>query len=438
MGESVSGALDRDTIHNVMNYIEGKKDELVSLAVDLGNIYAPTGYEKEIGQFIYNWLEKNGFEAARQEVVKDRFNVIGKMRGTGSGYSLMLNSHMDTDVGAPEDFWILGEELSNPIFNRAWVEKDVIKGRSVVNDRGPMAATMIAAKAIKECGVKLAGDLVLTMVIGEIGQAPIDEFQGPQYLGKGVGSFHLVNSGVVADYVLVAERTAFCITWVEAGDVWFKITVKGKGGIYTPYIERPKLLHENPNAIVKMARLVEAIENWAIEYQERNKYEFAGGIVIPKVNIAAIRGGLPYKASKTPGVCSIYVDVRLPPGKGMDEARRELQRLAEDLKLDVKIEPYLYRRGHEGKNISELKGSVERAHETLFNSKPGRIDSGTTSMWRDINVFNEAGIPAVTYGPPASAFYEGVRIDDLVNASKIYALVAMDICSRQKMKSAIV
>lgn len=61
---------------------------------------------------------------------------------------------------------------------------------------------MIAAKAIKETGMKLGGDLFLTMVVGEIGMAPIDEFQGPQYLGKGLGSRDLVNTAKI--YAMVA------------------------------------------------------------------------------------------------------------------------------------------------------------------------------------------------------------------------------------------
>ncbi len=56
------------------------------------------------------------------------------------------------------------------------------------------------------------------------------------------------------------------------------------------------------------------------------------------------------------------------------------------------------------------------------------------SMWRDSNAFNEAGIPSVAYGPPTlqeSITREGnraMKIDDIVAASKIYALTALGIC----------
>lgn len=187
--------------------------ELVDLAVEMGNIYSPTGFEKPMGDFVFDWLNSQGFEAVNQEVVPERYNVVASIKGGGKGKSLMLNSHMDSDLGGP------GEELTfaNPDLPQnksAWVEKDKIFGKPVLNDRGPMAATMVAAKAIMNSGVRLAGDVTVAMVVGEIGNAPVDEFQGAQYLGKGLGSRHLVNHGPLVDYALVAETTDF---WYRLG-----------------------------------------------------------------------------------------------------------------------------------------------------------------------------------------------------------------------------
>ena len=55
-------------------------------------------------------------------------------------------------------------------------------------------------------------------------------------------------------------------------------------------------------------------------------------------------------------------------------------------------------------------------------------------MWRDVNVFNEVGIPSVCYGPPrqkdpySGAGNRAMKIDDLVTAAKVYALCALEIC----------
>ena len=74
----------------------------------------------------------------------------------------------------------------------------------------------LAAKAIRETAGFVGGDLFLTMVSGEIGQAPIDEYQGNRYDGCGMGARD-VAAVVKADYALVAEATAFTTVWVEAG-----------------------------------------------------------------------------------------------------------------------------------------------------------------------------------------------------------------------------
>jgi hypothetical protein len=57
-------------------------------------------------------------------------------------------------------------------------------------------------------------------------------------------------------------------------------------------------------------------------------------------------------------------------------------------------------------------------------------------MWRDINIFNEVGIPAATFGMPRKSSPDAVErfveIKDIVDAAKMYALVAMEICRARK------
>jgi len=51
-----------------------------------------------------------------------------------------------------------------------------------------------------------------------------------------------------------------------------------------------------------------------------------------------------------------------------------------------------------------------------------------------VNVFNEMGIPAVTYGPTTGAG-EGkysLNLDALVKAAQTYALISLDLCNQEK------
>ena len=55
-------------------------------------------------------------------------------------------------------------------------------------------------------------------------------------------------------------------------------------------------------------------------------------------------------------------------------------------------------------------------------------------MWRDSNVFNEAGIPTVVYGPGISTAGGkfAIDIDVLVAAARIYALTAVELCGLEE------
>jgi hypothetical protein len=55
-------------------------------------------------------------------------------------------------------------------------------------------------------------------------------------------------------------------------------------------------------------------------------------------------------------------------------------------------------------------------------------------MWRDINPYNELGIPAMTYGPGGGIGGGNFcfTVDEMVQASRAYALTALDFCNRPK------
>jgi acetylornithine deacetylase/succinyl-diaminopimelate desuccinylase-like protein len=413
--------------HKVCELIDEK--ELVDLAITMGNIKAPSGHEQPMADFVLQWLKDNGFERSYQQpLAEGRANTIAVLQGRGGGKSLIFNSHMDSEQGMPVR---LGQEL--PPGPKAWLDpQGRIFGQAVQNDRGPMAAFMIATKAIRDSGVAVRGDIIMTMVVGEIGMGPVDEFSGHQYIGKGYGSRHAVAHGVMADYALVAETTDFGVTWIEAGAAYFKVTLAGRG-TYTPRLPDRGALKDNPNAIIKMIAVIQAIEKWAVEYEQKYTVDYPVGKMVPKVSIGAIRGGAPYKPSTTADHCSIYVDVRVPPPLDFVQVERELRQVVLSQGLGGEVECFMARRGYEGKNVGPLIEAVRAAHEQVRGTPPPPIDTPETSMWRDVNIFNEVGIPAATFGMPrksaADVPQRFVEVRDIVDAAKMYALVALKICA---------
>src|SRR5262249_19912003 len=342
-------------------------DELIKLTLDLANIDSPTGEEGPAAEYVFDWLTRQGFGPRRVALYPDRPNIVATIPGTGGGKRLCFNSHLDTTIH--KDEWWTSRRAADPIFHSGWRDGDALVGNGVCNCKGPMATWLIAAKAIRDSRVKLNGDLVLMAVVGEIGLEPVDEFQPPDYVAKEAGTWYAITHGGVADYALVSEGTDFGIVGVEAGKAFFKITVFGEDlPIYTPYIQRPLPLPRNPSAIARMAIMIQAIEDWAVGYETRNRYECAGGTVLPKVNIGAIRGGVPWKITKTGQQCAIYLDVRVTPAQEPLDVREELRALMAEAGLAGEVELYVYRPGFEAdeKKAAPLRQAITRAHRAVL------------------------------------------------------------------------
>ncbi|HEX2385273.1 MAG TPA: hypothetical protein VHL99_01850, partial [Candidatus Binatia bacterium] len=105
------------------------------------------------------------------------------------------------------------------------------------------------------------------------------------------------------------------------------------------------------------------------------------------------------------------------------------------LGLDYELDIYKSLLGHEGKNVAPLVSSLEEIHQHLFGSKLRFEAPDRASIWTDTNVYNELGIPAVKIGPRGKRIgprAEEIQIDEMVKAAQVYALVALDICSRER------
>lgn len=407
--------------------------EVVDLALALGNIDSPTGSEGPAGEYVHDWLARNGFAPRRYGLTEDRFNVAATIPGAGGGYSLIFNAHLDTTL-RPDAVWS-AREPNDPLYHSAWVEGDAIYGDGVVNDKGPMAAFLVAAKEILAAGFPLKGDLTVSAVAGEISREPIEEWQGPAYLSKDLGARFMVTHGVVADFALVAEGTGFGIVGIEPGKAHFKVTVfTDTPRYYTPYLPRPTGLADAPNAIVRASAVIAAFEEWAYDYQVRNTYRGAHGTIVPKASVNAIRAGYPFGLTSAPQLCAMYVDTRILPGSNPLDVRDSLRQVLRRVGVEGTVELFLYRPGFEARGADRLVDTIRRCHDQVFDSPPAIVADAVTSMWRDTNAFNELGIPAISYAPRSTshAATKSFAVKDLTDAALVYARIAMDLCTQER------
>ena len=425
-------ALDREAARQVLARID--RDELAQLACELTNIPSPTGQEKAVAEYILGWFAANGFKTIRQEVDVDRPNAVGILKGTGGGLSLMFNGHMDTSFTGTDEDLLMVANIEPESELRGAIVGDRVRGLGVSNMKGGIAAFMIAGKALKQSGVPLKGDAIFAAVVGEISRTPIGPYRTKEYRGEGTGTRHLLTHGVQSDYAVVADGSDLNIVWAQTGVVDVKITTFGKAEAAWG-TRRSTHPMTQLNAIVKMTRIIEAIERWAERFEEEFTYQAPTGPLYPKVNIGAIEGGVPYRPNYFPGVCRIYVDVRIPPHVRPVTVLHELDAALKPLSIEYELEAYKSLLGHEGKGVEPLVSSLEEIHQYLFK-EPLRPESPErASIWTDTNIYNELGIPAVKIGPRGRRIgprAEEIEIETMVRAAQIYALVALDICSRER------
>src|SRR5262249_20549317 len=193
-----------------------------------------------------------------------------------------------------------------------------IFGLRANNMKSGLAAVLIAIEAIAAAGIELEGDISFGGVVGEIEKTAVEEFRGIEYSGYGIGTRHLVTHGVTADFALLAEPTGLKVAIANMGAIWLRITVRGTVA-HSALANRPNVV----NAIAVMHELQRDITQWARDYE--SKHEYMGER--PNVTIAAIRGGAPWRLSRNPHDCSLYLDIRTVPGQSVDDVKRDLRRV---------------------------------------------------------------------------------------------------------------
>jgi acetylornithine deacetylase/succinyl-diaminopimelate desuccinylase-like protein len=427
-------AFDKDAAKKVLAHIDA--NELAQVGCDLASIASPTGQERAIAEYILAWFAANDIKAVRQDVAVDRPNAIGILKGDGTGLTLGFNGHTDTSfTGTSADLRMVADSQPDAEL-KGRIVGDKVQGLGISNMKGGLASFMVAGKALKKSGVRLRGDVILACVVGEISRSPIGPWQSQEYRGEGVGTHHLLTHGMHSDYAVCCDGSDLNIVWTQTGVVQIKITTFGKAEAAWG-TKRADFPMEKTNAIIKMTNIIAALEEWGAAFEDKYIYNSPTGPLWPKVNIGAIEGGAPYRPNYFPGVCSVYLDIRMPPQVRPLTIQREVELVLDKLGVEYELDVYKSLLGHEGKNVEPLVQSAEEAFQYLFGAKIKPESPDRASIWTDTNIYNELGIPAIKIGPRGrriSARNEEIDIAEMVKAAQIYALMALDICSRMRSR----
>ncbi len=401
---------------------EVREDEILAMACDVINIPSPTGEELQMAQYMQNALRQLGLNVTWQEVEEGRANVVARWVGCGGGKNLMFNGHMDTSNTGREEF------LTGIGYKPNAVVKDgFVCGLGIYNMKGALVCYTHAVKALQRSGVRLKGDLIVAAVAGEIEKTQWGEFSGKEYRGYGAGTHYLVNHGILPDMCILGEPTDTRIVLEHFGSMWVRVSCTGIY-VHTAFCEG----REEMNSIRRLYQLMDPIMKW-ISNWEKNA---AHGGKKALVNIGGIRGGHAWRASRTPEKAELFLDVRVPPTIPMTEARRNFQQMFSELEKKypnwgLEFETYVSVPGARISEEHEMIKAIDASHEQIMGK---RAEREVVTWCSDASVLSRYGIETVNYGPssgPRDAEGEKVAVKTLVDMTKIYALVATELCGVQ-------
>jgi acetylornithine deacetylase/succinyl-diaminopimelate desuccinylase-like protein len=138
--------------------------------------------------------------------------------------------------------------------------------------------------------------------------------------------------------------------------------------------------------------------------------------------------------SRTPHRTDLFLDVRVPPGKPMPAARREVFELVRELDhrfpdWGIEGEVYVTAPGSEIAEDHPLVGAIDESHAEVFGAAPER---DVTRWFSDASVLTRYGIETVNYGTSTglldTEYGENLDIDGLAKTADVYARVAQRVC----------
>jgi acetylornithine deacetylase len=350
--------------------------------------------EGEIARFVAGWLERAGLEVKLDEPEPGRPNVIGIVRGSGGGRSLMLNAHMDT-VGVA-----YMERPHEPV-----IEGNRLYGRGAYDMKGGLASIMVAAARAKR--LSLRGDVILTAVSDE-------EFAS-------IGTSSVVKQ-YRADAAIVTEPTELDICIAHKGFAWLEVETMGTAA----HGSLPEL---GVDAIVKMGKVLIGLEELDHSLRASPGHPLLSS---GSVHASLIEGG--QGLSTYPDHCRLSIERRTIPGETRETVETEIQHIfdriaAADPAFRATMRTTLVREPFEVEEGERIVQLVREKARTVLGHEPAITSA---SAWMDAALLTAVGIPTVVFGPGgegAHAVVEWADLDQVELCAAILLGTIEEFCS---------
>ena len=397
--------------------------ETVELAQTLVRIPSITAEEgRELSDFLFDWLQLAGLSPLRQSVPPEppevlatsirsdlpdpkrasaRHNITAAWAGSEPGPRLLFEGHQDTK-------WVDGMTVA-PF--GAEIRDGRLYGRGAADMKGAIAAMMVAMKALRNSGVRLRGELWFASEVGEeINDTGIEALDGAGYLD--------------VDMAVIGEPSNLAVQIGNRGAYRFSIALEGRA-------VHSGLAQQGINAIQKMSKIISGL--YDLPFLQDDDPVWGA----PTMNVQKIAGGGRWEASVA-DECTVWVDVRTTPRYPAEEVERMvrdmLQGLSDrDREMRCTLQPTGRRRMPQAIAPGEplVQAALRAVRRVRGETQPVSACAGVTVA---AMLIQRHHIPAVILGPgdlvQAHSRDEWAEVQQIADAARIYALLALDILSQ--------
>jgi acetylornithine deacetylase/succinyl-diaminopimelate desuccinylase-like protein len=372
--------------------VTGLLAEAVSLLAELIQARScnPPGNEEGPARVLAAYLRRGGLDVSVLAATPGRPNVVARVRGPGTGPSLLLLSHLDT-VGADPGEWSVDPWSGT-------VRGGCIWGRGALDLKGQAAAQAVAVASLARAGAAFRGDIVVA--------ATADEERGSRYGTRWLLDAH--PGALKTDYALTHGAGDRVV--IDGRPVYFCATAERAAGSFTVTFTGPAGLSmlAAPNVIAQASRFVVEAAGQHVSHSvpdevatvigsltgtvpppsgvaaaARAVHPAVGVLLAPLAGVTLAPSGM--RSAVTAGrtqACDVDFDCWLAPGQELAEVRAILDRAAAGLAYDITWRPVT------GGTRSPVRTPLWRAIEDYVGScDPGSLllplcDAGfTDSHW---------------------------------------------------------